>query len=34
MKNCAENLKLDDSFATNKNHVPVRKEDFRTEGSF
>ena len=33
MKNCDENLKLDVSFATNKN-VPVRKEDFCTEGSF
>ena len=32
MKNCDENLKLDESFATNKKNVP--KEDFCTEGSF
>ena len=34
MKNCDENTKLDDSFATNKKSVPMRKEDFCTEGSF
>ena len=34
MKNCDENLKLDDSFATTKQNVPMRKEDFYTEGSF
>ena len=28
MKNCDKNLKLDDSFATNKKNVPMRKEDF------
>ena len=28
MKNCDENLKLDNSFATNKKNVPMRKEDF------
>ena len=34
MKNCDENTKLDDSCATNKKNVPVRKEDFCTEESF
>ena len=34
MKNCDENAKLDDSFATNKKNVSMRKEDFCTEGNF
>ena len=34
MKNCDENTKQDDNFATYKKNVPVRKEDFCTEGSF
>ena len=35
MKNCDENTKLDDSFATNKKNVPMRnREDFCMEGNF
>ena len=34
MKNCDENTKLGNSFATNKKNVPMRKEDFCTEGHF
>ena len=34
MKSCDDNTKLDDSFATNKKYVPMRNEDFCTEGNF
>ena len=34
MKNCDENTKLDDSFATNKKNVPMRKGDFVRKEAF